>query len=180
MHHKDHIWFVFTILSVQTQYSLVVILCQGRIQDTAIETVSAISPVRLDSCNLEDSGCNQAYRLAPHDKGTIQSILQVVISGPPVLVEYLFVSEIFNNRDFSWHSLSNNILVRTPKGRECFHVRPEWTLSNLPVLLLLLQLSLLFEAQLRRLLAFLDPLAFLFHNPSSPIPLSSRYALCPS
>jgi len=35
---------------------------------------------------------------------------------------------------------------------------------DLPVLLLLLQLSLLFKAQLRRLLAFLDPLAFLFHN----------------
>jgi hypothetical protein len=54
----------------------VVILCQGSVNDTAIETVSAISPVRLDSPNLEeeDSGCNQAYRLAPYDKGTIQSI----------------------------------------------------------------------------------------------------------
>jgi hypothetical protein len=70
---------------------LVVIPCQGRIKDTALVTVSAISPVRLDSFNLEHSGCNQAYRLAPHDKGTIQSILQVVISGPPVLVEHLFV-----------------------------------------------------------------------------------------
>ena len=56
--------------------------------------VGAISPVRLDSCNLEDSGCNQAYRLAPHDKGTIQSILQVVISGPPALVEYVFVGGV--------------------------------------------------------------------------------------
>ncbi len=35
---------------------------------------------------------------------------------------------------------------------------------NLPVLLLLLRLSLLFEAFLRRLLAFLYPFAFLFHN----------------
>ena len=35
---------------------------------------------------------------------------------------------------------------------------------DLPVLLLLLRLSLLFEAFLRRLLAFLYPFAFLFHN----------------
>jgi len=39
-----------------------------------------------------------------------------------------------------------------------------WTLSNLPVLLLLLHLSLLFEAFLRHFLAFLYPFAFLFHN----------------
>jgi hypothetical protein len=39
-----------------------------------------------------------------------------------------------------------------------------WTLSNLPVLLLLLHLSLLFEAFLRGLLAFLYSFAFLFHN----------------
>ena len=39
-----------------------------------------------------------------------------------------------------------------------------WTLVNLPVLLLLLRLSLLFEAFLRRLLAFLYPFAFLFHK----------------
>ena len=38
------------------------------------------------------------------------------------------------------------------------------TLPNLLVLLLLLQLSFLFEAQLRRLLVFLEPFAFLFHN----------------
>jgi len=37
-------------------------------------------------------------------------------------------------------------------------------LPALLVLLLLLQLSFLFKTQLRRLLAFLDPLAFLFHN----------------
>jgi hypothetical protein len=43
-------------------------------------------------------------------------------------------------------------------------LEPEWTLSNLPFLLLLLQLSLLFKAQLRRLLAFLEPFAFLFHK----------------
>ena len=35
---------------------------------------------------------------------------------------------------------------------------------DLPVLLLLLRLSLLFEAFLRRLLAFLYPFTFLFHN----------------
>jgi hypothetical protein len=54
----------------------VVIVCQGRIKDTAIETVSAISPERLDFPNLEeeDPGCNQACRLALYDKGTIQSI----------------------------------------------------------------------------------------------------------
>ena len=44
------------------------------------------------------------------------------------------------------------------------HLTGSWTLSNLPVLLLLLHLSLLFEAFLWRLLAFLYPFAFLFHN----------------
>ena len=40
----------------------------------------------------------------------------------------------------------------------------EWTFFNLLILLLLLELPLLFEAQLRHLLAFLEPLDFLFHN----------------
>ncbi len=38
------------------------------------------------------------------------------------------------------------------------------SILNLPILLLLLHLSLLFQAFLGRLLAFLYPFAFLFHN----------------
>ena len=39
-----------------------------------------------------------------------------------------------------------------------------WTLSDLPLFLLLLHLSFLFEVFLWRLLAFLYPFAFLFHD----------------
>ena len=47
---------------------------------------------------------------------------------------------------------------------EPIYLTGSWTLPNLPVLLLLLHLSLLFEAFLRRFLAFLYPFAFLFHD----------------
>ena len=68
----------------------------------------------------------------------------------------------FNARSVRSFSFSKAVRSLYPKNR--IAQRAPKPPPDLPVLLLLLRLSLLFEAFLRRLLVFLYPFAFLFHN----------------